>query len=140
MKLSFSITAKRNISLIVVILLTIVCCGSIASSITTVHSEGSISVCNRVAVSHSLLACAPTAARENSSGSSGDEQNLEKTVPSSDILSRIVRKLLVFLGCSYSSESIAQLRLNFLSICISAYAYHVLLTFVRFIHLIDGSK
>ena len=139
MKQSFFITAKRNISLIIIILLTSVCCGSFALSVNTFHSEGGISGCNRTVVSHSLIAFAPSAELEDSSGN-GHEQNLERSTSSSDIISRIARKLLVLLGDCYASESITKLRLYFLSICFAAFTYLFLLTFVRFIHLIDGSK
>ena len=139
MKYSFFISAKRNISLIIIILLATVCCGNYDSRNTTFHSKGSISACNRTAA-HTLIACTPGTAREDSGSSNGHEQNLEKTIFSSNNLSRIVRKLMVLLGWNHSSESVTKLRLYFLSICISTYAYLFLLTLIRFIHLIDGNK
>ena len=68
------------------------------------------------------------------------EQNLEETNASSDILSSIARKFMQISGENLIPDTVFHFKIYFLSICISTFAYLFLLTHIRYIHLQDGSK
>ena len=140
MKCGFTDTAKRNISLIIVLVLAVVYCGSIDLSCCSFNSGGSINGSKTIDISRSLLASVPAAVREDNGRSSGHDQNIEKVNIASDIFARIARKLAKANGCSSFSESVNYLRYYISSLCICNYAYLFLLTNIRFIHLKDGSK
>lgn len=140
MKLGFTETAKRNISLVIILLISAVHCGSIDLSYDYFSSGGSIRGSSNTTISRSLIASTPVGLRENDSRSSGSGQNFEKASVSSDIFSKLARKLLQLFGSAQFSESVTFLRNYSLSKCIACCAYLFLLTHIRFIHLKDGSK
>lgn len=132
--------AKRNISLAMVIFLTVVFCGSIDLNCDSFSSGGVIRGSSSLAAAHSFEAFPSTAVREDNRGGSGNDQSLGKEIAITDILCRLARKLLEILGCGTAPDSLAVLRHFYISICISGCTCLCLLTNIRFIHLKDGSK
>ena len=137
---SLSGRAKRNISLAMVILLTVVFCGSIDLNCDSFSSGGAIRGSSSLAAAHSFEAFPSTDVRDDSKGSSGNDQSLGRETAISDILYRIARKLLAIIGCGTGQDSLAALEHFYISICISGCTCLYLLTNIRFIHLKDGSK
>ena len=140
MRLSSADKARKFISLVVILLLSAVYYGSFDVALDEHVSGGSIRGCSGISIPHSLLAVGPAAVREDNENSSGQGQSIDKTAPSADIFSRIVRKLLQILSGTYPSESVIHFRLYFLSLCIAGCAYLYFLALIRCIHLKDGSK
>lgn len=140
MRFSFSSIVKRNITLILVLLLAVAYCGSIDVSRDDFSTGGGLKAGGTIAVSHSLIASVPAAVTDNSGRSSGPDQSLEKTSPSSDILSRIARKILQTAGFGTLSVSLITFRTYIFSIGISICICLFFLTLVRSVHLKDGSK
>jgi hypothetical protein len=73
-----------------------------------------------------------------STNSSG--QSLQNAAATTNILSRLIRKLLQFAGGSHAEGSPVNYNLYVISVCISGCAFFLCLALVRLIHLKDGSK
>jgi len=140
MMFSFSGTVKRNISLIMIILLAVVFCGSIDLTCDSLSCGGGIKGSSGISVSHSLVAFPSAAVREGNNGVNGNDQNLEKESVIADIFCRFAKKLLAILGCSLAQGSLTFLKHFYICICIAGCTCIFLLIHVRFIHLKDGSK
>lgn len=140
MMLKFSGIAKRNISLIMILLLTVVFCGSIDLTCDSFNSGGGIKGNSDISVSHSLIAFPSAAVRGGNNGGNGNDQNLEGESVISNISFRIVKKLLALFGFDPTQGLLTILKHFYISICIAGFACLIILTQVRFIHLKDGSK
>lgn len=140
MMFKFSGIAKRNISLIMILLFTVVFCGSIDLTCDSFNSGGGIKGCSGISVSHSLIAFPSTTVREGNNEGSRSDQNLEEESILSNISFRIAKKLLSLFGCDPAKGLRTLLRQFYISICIAGCTCLILLTQVRFIHLKDGSK
>lgn len=139
MMIKFSGTAKRNISLIIVILLTVVFCGSIDLTCDAFRSGG-IKARSDVSASHSLIAFPSAAVRGGNAGSNENDQSLEKESLASNVFFRIAKKFLSILECHLTQGSLSLLKHFYKSICIAGCTCIFLLTHIRFIHLKDGRK
>ena len=140
MNFSFKKNRIRNISLLLIALLTAVYCGSIDLSCDAFGAGGSIKGNGYVSITRSFIASVPSSVREDNGRNGESEQTVEKASASSDILSSIIRRLIKAAGFSSFSESVSHTGCYILSICISVFAYLSLLTGIRFIHLKDSSK
>jgi len=140
MVLNISGGIKKRITLVMVVLLTAVFCGSIDLSCNYFEPAGVLKGNTSISVAHSLQAFPASAAGEESNRNGGDPQNIEKGYAASDLFCRIVRKTLVILVCGRIPTSFTYLKNFCLSICISGCAFLFLLTHIRFIHLKDGCK
>lgn len=140
MQLNFAKSTKRIISLVLMLLLTIVYCGSIDLSCDALSSGGGIKGSGNISVVHSLIAPSASAVHEDNTRGTDRGQNVKGTYVSSDIISRLAQKICKYTGNGMLSESAVLFRRYSLSICISIYAYLFLLTNVSFIHRKDGSK
>ena len=132
--------AKRYISLTMIILLTVVFCGSIDLTCDSFSSGGGIKGSSGISVSRSLIAFPSATVREGNNGGNGNEQNLEEEIVTYNIFYRIAKKLLALFGCDLSRGLLTHLKHFYISICIAGCTCLFLLTQVRFIHLKDGSK
>lgn len=140
MVFSISGTLKKRITLVMVVLLTAVFCGSADLSCDYFEPAGVLKGITSVSVAHSLEAFPASAAGEESNRNGVDPQNIEKGYAATDLFCRVIRKILVTPGCGRISTSFTYLKHSCLSICISGCAFLFLLTHIRFIHLKDGSK
>lgn len=140
MKTSFFDKAKRIISLVIILLLSAVCYGSIDLSCDVFSPGGSIRGSRSTAISQSLIVSTPPAVHEINSRSIGNEQNHKKANSASHTFGRTAKKILQFLDGFWVHDSSYNFRNYFIRICIACYAYLFLLTHVSFIHLKDGSK
>lgn len=138
--LKISGIAKRNISLIMVILLTVVFCGSIDQTCDSFSSGEGIKGVGGISVSNSLIAFPSADVRESNNGGSGNDQYLGKENVISDIFCRIAKKLLALFGCDLTQNPLTSLKHFYISIYIAGCTCLFLLTQVRIIHLKDGSK
>lgn len=140
MMLSFSTRAKRNISLILIILFTVVFCESIDLACDSFSSGGGIKSSSCISVSHSLLAFPSGAVREDNGSSNGNDRAIGEGSTANGFFYRIARKLLAIIGGEPTLGSLASFKIFFISICISGGACLFLPNHIRFIHLKDGSK
>lgn len=140
MMFKFSGIAKRNISLIIIILLTAVFYGSIDLSYDSLSYGGGIKGRSGVSASHSLIAFPSMTVRGNYNGSNGNDQNLEKGSGIYNILSGLAKKLLTIIVLGLTQGTLSLLKHYYILICIAGCTCLFLLTHVRFIHLKDGSK
>ena len=138
MKLSCTEVVRKRIALVFILLLAAVCCSSFNISSDTFGTGGSISGCKNAAITHSQILCTPQTVGKDCG--SEVEQSMAKTAAASDLMSRAARKLLQFREVLLLSGSGVSCRIFTRSICILAFAYRILLTHIRFIHLKDGSK
>ena len=139
MRLSFTDTVKRKITLVIILLLMLVFCGSIDLS-CDVFSPGASIRGNSTAISSSLITSTPLSVREDNDRNFGSGQDLEKASVSSDFSAGLARKLLKLFGSFRIHEASTHFRDYSNSVCITCYAYLFLLTHICFIHLKDGSK
>ena len=102
MMFNLSGIVKRNISLIMIILLTVVFCGSIDLTCDSFSSGGGIKGSSGISVSHSLIAFPSATVREGNNGGNGNDQNLEEEIVTYNIFCRIAKKLLALFGCDLS--------------------------------------
>ena len=140
MNLSIYKTAKRNITLAIILLLTASYCGCFDVSFYAFNEGGSISASSCAAISHSLLTCSPSDVRRDAGADTEHEQSYERSNVVSEMFRRIVRKLRQIPGGSVLSESVLHFKYYFIYICTLSCALLFLLTHIRFIHLKDGSK
>jgi len=132
--------ARRYISLLLIIFLTVVFCGSIDLTCDSFTSGGGIKGSSVISVSHSLIAFPSANVREGNDGGNGNNQNLEEELITYNTFCRIAKKLLALFGCDLTLGQLTLLKHFFISICIAGWTCLFLLTQVRFIHLKDGSK
>ena len=132
--------AKRNISLIMIILLTVVFCGSIDLTCDPFSSGGRIKGGSGISVSRSLIAFPSASVNESNNGSNGNDQNFKEEITTYNIFCRIAKKLLALYGCDPAQGLLTLLKHYYISICIAGCTCLFLLAQVRFIHLKDGSK
>lgn len=123
-----------------IILLTAACCGRIDLSCESFNSGSGIKGNSDISVSHSLVAFPSAAVSKDNSGNRGNDQNLKEENVISDILCRIVKKLLTLFDCGLFKDPLTFLKHFYISICIAGCTCLFLLTHIRFIHLKDGSK
>ena len=133
-------TAKRYISLIMIILFTVVFCGSIDLTCDYFSSGGGIKGSSGIAVSRSLLAFPSAAVREDNNESSGKDQDLGEEIVTYDIFCRTGKKLPSLSDCDLTQGLLTLLKHFYISVCIAGCASLFLSAQVRFIHLKDGSK
>ena len=133
-------TAKRNISILMIILLTVVFCGSIDLTCDYFSTGGGIQGSRGISISHSLTAFPSPAVREDNGEGNGNSQLLGQGGLASGFLYRIVKRLLYVLDCGLSRDPLTLIRQFYASICTYGCTCLLLLINVRFIHLKDGSK
>ena len=115
--------AKRNISLIMSILLTVVFCGSIDLTCDSFSSGGEIKGSSGISVSHSLIAFLSATVREGNNGDNGNGQKPEEKIVTYNIFCRIAKKLLALFGCDSSRGLLTLLKHFYISICIAGILY-----------------
>ena len=115
--------AKRYISLTMIILLTVVFCGSIDLTCDSFSSGGGIKGSSGISVSRSLIAFPSATVREGNNGGNGNEQNLEEEIVTYNIFYRIAKKLLALFGCDLSRGLLTHLKHFYISICIAGILY-----------------
>lgn len=133
-------TFRKSITLIMMFFLTAVCCVSFDVSYDSFSSGGSIKGISQAKVSHSLTVFAHTGVREDRSTDGSSGQSLQNAAATTHILSRLIRKLLQFVGISRRAGTPVSYNLYLISLCISGCAFLLCLALVRLIHLKDGSK
>ena len=133
-------TAKRYISLIMIILFTVVFCGSIDLTCDYFSSGGGIKGSSGISVSRSLLAFPSAAVREDNNESSGKDQDLGEEIVTYDIFCRTGKNLLALYDCDLTQGLFTLLKHFYISVCIAGCTCLFLSAQVRFIHLKDGSK
>ena len=117
-----------------------VCCADFNVSADVFSPGGSISGGSSVSFSHSLVSIAHTGIREDRGEEGSHGLSLDRAAASSDIVSSMARKLLVYDGEFIPFGSRIHFRRYCLYICISGCAYLIYPVLIRFIHLKDGSK
>ena len=138
MRLSYTEVIKKNIALLFILMIVAVFCSGFKISSDALGTGGTITGCRNTSISRSMIVCTPQTAGEDTG--TEHQNNLEKSDAASDILSRIVRKLLQFQEGILLSNATISYRIFLTSICIVSCAHLFLLTHIRFIHLKDGSK
>ena len=139
MRLVVSHTIKRNIVILLAVLLAAVYCFSSDITSDPFTSLGSISGNSSLAASHSLKSLTCAYLHRNGSHSNEHNQQLEENTRNSHSLSRIARKLLLGLCSGQNTSTSLQVK-YYLIISLFACTYLFLHTNIRFIHLKDGSK
>lgn len=140
MMTSFSEIVKKNISLVLIVLLAVVFCESIDMACDSFSSGGGIKGSSSISVSHSLIAFPSGAVRENNGSSNGNDGKIGEGNTPTGFFYRVGRKLLTVIKGESTLCSLASFRFFFISICISGGACLFLPNHIRFIHLKDGSK
>lgn len=140
MTFNYSGIAKRIITMIMIILLTVVFCGSNDLTCDPLSAGGGIKGSGGISVSRSLITFPSAAVREDNNEGNGKDQNLEEKIVLSSSFCRIAKKLLALFGCDPAKGFLILIKRFYISICIAGCTCLFLLTQVRFIHLKDGSK
>lgn len=138
--IGFSERVKRNISLILIVLLAVVFCESIDLSCESFSSGGGIKRSSNISVSHSWVAFTSGSVREDNGSSNGNDGKIGEGNTANGFFYRIARKLLEIIKGEPTLGSLASFRFFFISICILGGACLFLPNHIRFIHLKDGSK
>lgn len=133
-------TFRKSITLAMVFFLTAICCVSFDVSYDSFTSGGSIKGISQAKISHSLTVFAHTGVREDRNADGSGGQSIQNATAATNILSRLIRKLLQFAGTSRLAGVPVNFNLYVISVCISGCTFLLCLALVRLIHLKDGSK
>ena len=131
---------KKNISIIAIFILAVVCCACFDMSFDSFDSGEDIKGSSFFSISYSLVAFAPSDVSKTNIEADNQGQSIDQIDPSTVIYSRIIRKLLAVTGGLTPAGSPSHFKCYFLSLCAAGWAYLFLLTHISFFHLKDGSK